>query len=104
MKVEMSDEEVLALRWLLDMCGSLDNDLQNNCPFVYHFCVKALKSLGGPVKLPKKADGLWDHPLAKKWYDSNRACDICGEMFPVTKLVYDDDGVPECKECRRERS
>ena len=69
-QLEISEEEVLALRWLLGQCGTLSGDLQNNCPFVYHYACKALETMGGNVKLSEGATGLWDHPLAKAFYEN----------------------------------
>ena len=105
-QINLSDEEVLALRWLLDRCDVLDGDLRQNCPFVYHYSSSALQILGGEVRGDEvPGSGLWDHPLAARFYAGTDECAGCGDRFPKTDmgmLIGDnpDDGV-YCQECRK---
>lgn len=82
-QVEFSEEELISLRWILDNWG-LGGDVQNNCPFVYHYGTQALRTLESLDKssLPNH---LSDHPIVAQFYASHEECEACGAMRKKTE-------------------
>ena len=97
MTVELTAQEVLGLRHIHSNWANSDG----NAPFCDAMSDSFLDKLGGYLD----CEPLWDHPEAKKWYDSQKECDNCGMSFDKEELkkVPEEDGDElYCGECLEE--
>jgi hypothetical protein len=82
--VELTAQEVLGLRHIHSHWAKSSGDT----PFCDAMSDSFLEKLGGYLKSPGP---LWDHPVAKEWYDNREECVNCGEMFQKSLMISTKD-------------
>lgn len=93
MTVRLTAQEVLALRHIHSHWANS----AGNAPFCDAMSDSFLEKLGGYLNSDRP---LWEHPVAKKWYDKHDSCHCCGKYVLNKDLdtVTEDEGL-YCKEC-----
>lgn len=98
--MNFTQQEIIALRWMLDKWGMLSRESAIDAPFVYENCESILEKLGGPIQLQDDMRGLRDYPLVKEWYEEHETCDNCGHWF-MLKEMEEKSGLIFCKKCQK---
>ena len=96
MTIELTESEVLGLRHIHSHWAHSNG----NAPFCDAMSDQFLEKLGGYLE---DCDPLWDHPIAKKWYDTNEECADCGRYFSKDQMTFHEefDGLI-CQECLKD--
>lgn len=91
--VVLTPQEVLGLRHIHSNWANSNG----NAPFCDAMSDQLLEKLGGYLK---DCDPLWEHPVAKKWYNNHADCCRCGRYYKKEELTFqsEDDGLV-CHEC-----
>lgn len=92
MTVELTAQEVLAMRRILDWWSGEDS---GDDPFCHAMSESVLDKLGGALECYCS-----DHPLTEEWLESRQECRGCQNYFLKSELQVDgEDDDLYCQEC-----
>lgn len=98
----LSPAEWLALSHELDRHAMDDDDMRQNCPFLYHH-LSVINARMLAASGTKDSMSLDSSPEYEKWYEDNESCYDCQNYTPKADMK-EVDGDLICPNCLKEKT